>query len=402
MAPAPPLRPRYESLDIWRGLACLTVVWFHTAGDSAAEHYHTGLVNHGGSAVDWFLVAAARFWAGVPVFFVISGYCIAASADRVRDRAGVGRFFVRRVRRIYPPLWAVVGLLVAVTLLAPGLARPGMSADASVFRLTGWQWAGNLTLTESWRPAVGGPPADYALGQLWTLCYEEQFYLVVGLILAVARRWFFPAVALVTAAVLVNLSPANPVPVRVPGVFLDGLWLLFAAGVAVYYRMRSAGPAVGAVIEGGLVAFGLAALATDPHPWDSRQLLTKYVAVGCLFAFVLCRLHRFDATLAGAVWTAPLRACGRMCYSLYLTHPLVVTPVAYWYHQAGLTTPAATVLVTVPVCTLLSVGLAYAFYWLVERRFMSVPNEPAAVLPATTHCPRPAAVRSPQLAQPVG
>ncbi|MBN9122984.1 MAG: hypothetical protein J0I06_28245, partial [Planctomycetes bacterium] len=76
---------------------------------------------------------------------------------------------------------------------------------------------------------------------------------------------------------------------------------------------------------------------------------------------------------------APLRFCGRMCYSLYLTHPLAVAPVAWACYSSGLTSTAATVLVTLPLCTLSSVGLGYTFYRAVERRFL---NAPAAVRPA--------------------
>ena len=38
----------------------------------------------GGTAVEWLLYAATYLWLGVPLFFVISGYCIAASADSAR------------------------------------------------------------------------------------------------------------------------------------------------------------------------------------------------------------------------------------------------------------------------------------------------------------------------------
>jgi peptidoglycan/LPS O-acetylase OafA/YrhL len=56
---------------------------------------------------------------------------------------------------------------------------------------SGWQWLGNLTLTESWRwHAIGDQRAHFP-AQAWTLCYEEQFYAVVGLLLAISRRRFF-------------------------------------------------------------------------------------------------------------------------------------------------------------------------------------------------------------------
>lgn len=396
MSLAPHQRPRYESLDAWRGVACLLVVFFHSSVYLACESFDAGVRAHGGSVFDWFIVAAGRFWIGVPLFFAVSGYCIAASADSVRSGSGgVGRYFVRRLRRIYPPLWAAIGLALAVTVALPAFARPGPTAEGMVplespLRLSVWQWAGNFTLTESWRPALGGPGCDYVLGQLWTLCYEEQFYLVVGLLLVVARRWFFPGVWMVTGLVLFNLSALNPYPVRVAGTFLDGLWLAFAAGVAVYYRLAYAPPALGTAIEVAVLALGLASAASEPNLFDTRQTLGKYNAVACLFAVTLCRLHRFDATLAAARATAPLRFCGRMCYSLYLTHPLVAVPTAWMCYRVGLTSPAATVLVTVPLCTLLSVGLGHVFHRAVERRFLNAPTPRAPEIQLVTSVPLPA------------
>ncbi len=382
MSATPPRRPRYESLDAWRGAACLLVVLFHSAVYLACEGFDARVRANGGSVFDWAIVAAGRFWVGVPLFFVVSGYCIAASADSVRSGSGgVGRYFARRVRRIYPPLWAAIGLATVVAFSPPNFARPGETSEGMVplespARLSGWQWAGNFTLTESWRPVLGGPGSDYVLGQLWTLCYEEQFYLVVGLLLIAARRWFFPGVWLVTGLVLFNMSALNPYPVRVAGVFTDGLWIAFAVGVAAYYRIVYAPPMLGAVIEFAVLVLGVASAAGESHLFDTRQTLAKYNAAACVFAVLLCRLHRFDGALATARGTAPLRFCGRMCYSLYLTHPLVAVPVAWMCFRAGLTSSAATVLVTLPLCTLLAVGLGYAFHRVVERRFLNAPGVP--------------------------
>ena len=77
----PPRQPRYDSLDLWRGVACLVVVAYHAAVYTHSDAFETTLRAHGGTAAEWLLAAVGRFWFGVPVFFVISGYCIAASAD---------------------------------------------------------------------------------------------------------------------------------------------------------------------------------------------------------------------------------------------------------------------------------------------------------------------------------
>lgn len=94
---AVPRSPRYESLDLWRGVACLMVVIYHS------DYY---LAESTGTN-QWPAVSAilARFWIGVPMFFVISGYCISAAADSERSRLrGTMSYFKRRFRRIFPPL----------------------------------------------------------------------------------------------------------------------------------------------------------------------------------------------------------------------------------------------------------------------------------------------------------
>ncbi len=398
----PPRQPRYESLDLWRGLACLVVVAYHAAAYTHSDAFEEQLRAGGGTPAEWLLAAVGRFWFGVPVFFVISGYCIAASADAVRAKpGGVGRYFVRRARRIYPPLWAATALGVGVALVLARAAWPGQTSADRVplpdpAGLTAANWVGNLVLVEEWRPALGGPPSDYFLGQLWTLCYEEQFYLVVGLVLLACPRWFFPAVWAVTGLVLLNVADLSGVglgrfQVRVPGLFSEGLWLSFAAGVAVYYRRNHADATTGRLFEVLLVLVTVAALRFDPDPAGHYKTLAKWTWVAGAFAVLACRLSPHDAALATARWAAPLRACGRMCYSLYLVHPLVAVPVAWLFWRAGYTGPAVTVFVMLPTAVLASLPLGYVFSQLVERHFAGATAAPAAAARRVESRPAPAA-----------
>ena len=100
--------PRYNSLDFWRGTACLFIVVLHAAffakvglTDAEMHKHHLAamvfnLINH------WM-------WVGVPMFFVISGYCIAATADSSRRKSHpTANYFKRRLKRIFPPYWVVL------------------------------------------------------------------------------------------------------------------------------------------------------------------------------------------------------------------------------------------------------------------------------------------------------
>src|SRR5262249_5807489 len=101
---------RYETLDAWRGLACLMVV-VHHAG------YALGWAETTGSWARWLTwLAVNRMNLGVTLFFVISGYCIAASLEATRRRGDTPWVFLgRRVWRIYPPYWVALLGFAAVT-----------------------------------------------------------------------------------------------------------------------------------------------------------------------------------------------------------------------------------------------------------------------------------------------
>src|SRR5207302_4964501 len=159
-------------------------------------------------------------WMGVFIFFPISGYCIAAATQR-HLRNGIGSFLGRRWRRIYPPYLASVALAVTIGVVA----LPFNHGSASAFVMPVGAWASVLTLTQVFTSYAGRINPVY-----WSLCYEEQFYLVMALALLIRRdRGRAALLTLITAvAVACNLA-------RLPmlGLFVD-YWMSFAFGIAVY------------------------------------------------------------------------------------------------------------------------------------------------------------------------
>jgi len=391
--PPEPRHPRYESLDVWRGVACLSVVVFHsTFGYVVTPATKADTLLHGGSALEWLATATAYLWVGVPVFFVLSGYCIAASADAARRRpAPVGRFFVRRFRRIYPPLWAFLAFAALGVWLVPDYAMPGphdgFARPMPYPHELGWvNWVGAGTLTEEWRHHFGGPPRTYMTGQLWTLCYEEQFYLIAGLLLLLVPRWFFAGVAAVSAVVALNLfalptvAGFDPNRLRLPwsGFFFDGLWLAFAAGVAVYYRLNYATAAGRLSLDLLLAGGAMSALGGIPVWAEFPQGVPAYLVTAFAFALLLGGLHRFDAVVADARLFTPLRWCGVRCYSLYLIHGPIVVLVKWNLYRLGVASNAGTLFVTVPACLTAALIPSALFHRWVEARFVSRPARVSA------------------------
>ena len=93
-------------IDVLRGAAALAVTLFHLncvlAPDpaSALSGAWHALWKHG--------------HLGVPVFFAISGFCIFQAWERA---SGPAAFLARRLRRIYPPYLASLGVVLVVIAL---------------------------------------------------------------------------------------------------------------------------------------------------------------------------------------------------------------------------------------------------------------------------------------------
>jgi len=324
------------------------------------------------------LRVASTLKLGVALFFVISGYCIAAAADSARRRPrGVREYCVRRFRRIYPPLWAVILASVLFFLLVDywplsGLLSQPPWAQPRPFWYSMSQWIGNLTLTETWRHHVWGDPRGHFPGQAWTLCYEEQFYFVTGLLAWLQPQRFFRGMCGVTALTMAAMLIGRRLGVDTSGFFFDGSWLLFAAGVGVYYRLVHATARQAPLID-------LALVAAIPA---SRYLLVPIegATVAFVFAAALPWLYRVDRRVSRSAWLRPLAVCGQMCYSLYLVHQLPVKAVSEFLRRLGVTGEWPTLLVTVPACLAVSLGLGWLFHVAIERRFL---NRPIDCAPAS-------------------
>ena len=201
-APAPPIAPpagapcqtpasqhparsaqRYASLQMLRAVAAYAVLLFHL-----------GLFRLG--------------YAGVDVFFVLSGFIMGMLGTQEGARA----FLLRRLIRIAPLYWAVTLAFCAITAV-PGMARHFVLHGADLLRSLLFVPYVNAQ-GEIWPIVVPG----------WTLDYEILFYALMGLCLAGCRR----AAPQVLVAVLLALVAAGALlqPAAAPAQVLTGPLLL--------------------------------------------------------------------------------------------------------------------------------------------------------------------------------
>jgi peptidoglycan/LPS O-acetylase OafA/YrhL len=124
---------------------------------------------------------------GVDVFFVISGYLISSIvfSEIAESRYSVIGFYERRIRRIFPALFAMLAVfsVFAVIYLLPAelvaYSKSMLAATASASNFYFWRHSGYFDA-----------PTSYPLLHTWSLAVEEQFYILFPIFLILVRKFF--------------------------------------------------------------------------------------------------------------------------------------------------------------------------------------------------------------------
>ena len=245
-------------IDGLRALAILPVVL-----------YHVGFGPSGG-------------FAGVDVFFVISGFLITGIilSEIEQQRFSIVRFYERRARRLLPALFAVItfATISSVILLIPeDLASYSESAVYTSFFAANFFFYSEMGY---FNEAAELKPLLHA----WSLGIEEQFYFVVPVTLVIFKR-FLPKGVWVTALSLGVLSS-----------FLLGIWL--AGHPAGFYLPMTRAWELGIGM--------LLAIAVNALPAQNR-VIAEIVSVSGVFLILVTYLLASNETL----WpgTAALAPC---------------------------------------------------------------------------------------------
>jgi peptidoglycan/LPS O-acetylase OafA/YrhL len=334
----------FHGVQAMRGLAALSVVCGH------ALTARPDLVSR--SAGEGALTILAG---GVDIFFVISGFIIAATAA---SRPDAMEFAFRRALRIYPVYWLV---LLAAFASAHWIALAPEDRPAPDFGLIfAWTYP-------NWYNA----PA-------WSIAFELHFYAAVAVILAIAPHRLFQLLFAGLAVVAVAIIFHAPL-----GIYAHPLVLEFGEGVAIAYLLQRRNalpcppyvPAVSAVLFVAGWYWIFVHGASDPQ---SARVPTYGLGAGCLIYAVV------SAELNGARFSSLLQWLGRISYSLYISHYLLIKWLAS-FTDLWLISSAGVIIAGI----VLSIGLAAALHVLVEaptldwgRRFR--PMRPAAARPAVT------------------
>ena len=286
-------------------------------------------------------------WAGVDLFFVLSGYLIANQlfAGMARGQAlSLPRFYARRALRTLPVFWLVLAAFALFPAALGGRTPP--------------PWWRFLTFTQN----LGLQPGT-AFSHAWSLCVEEQFYLVLPALLALgawlargrvtltrAHGWALMA-ALVAVGVVARCvlwqTYGRPADGRGDGymawIYYDTLCRFdeFIPGVAVamlknfhrptWDRLMARGgllSAVGAVAVAVMMTLAYKRYFISGYGWGFFMTGFGYSLIALAFAVLV--MAALSPTARVLRWRVPgAQSLALWSYSTYLSHK----PLAYFLAQ---------------------------------------------------------------------
>ena len=335
---------RLRSIDVLRGTAILLVLAIHIPHDAPG----------GWRENPWFFPAflAGFGYFGVPLFILISGFCIHRAAAQSFSTLGHYRFswrqfWVRRFIRLYPPYVAAIAFALVAAIWLHGRFPDWQ-------RFLGWDLATHLLLVHNLTAEFASSLGN---GAFWSLGTEEQLYALYFLLLVLMTRGSGTLAIGCAATVTIGwrlLVPHVPDPGLSMGDFHLGKWYhwplnywlhwaLGALAVDAFYGNRKLPnwcrslPIAAMLIALGLLlnrkTFDLLTATSLAVPWlreAGAVVLATWHSVGeivvvlgcfCLLNWSLRRER--DSPASGPV-VAAFAWVGRISYSLYLVHVPVI------------------------------------------------------------------------------
>jgi peptidoglycan/LPS O-acetylase OafA/YrhL len=394
------VQTRFPCFDGLRAVAALSVFTFHFLGLTDPSWFR-------GAVREWVWRLGLQ---GVGIFFVISGFLLyrpfVDAAFRGRPSPSIAQFWKRRFARIFPAYW------MALTAFVYGFG---------LFHIHGIvNFVTYYALLQNYR----GRYQLVGLGIAWTLVIEVSFYLALPLISRAVRaiagssasadRVLRAQVGVVASLAMVGvlvkvlnvwvLSNAKPtlgawLPIQTLGWSLLGYLDWFAIGMTfAIISVRSARaeavprpiswfarhPAACWLFAIGCYAaqtgLHLGTGPTSPPPTSLAQFVLPFLvalaAAGLVFPAIFGAQD--PGVIRSLLRSKPLDYLGRISYGIYLWHFIIIRLSVRWV--ADNTMPNI-LLLRLATVAFLTVGVASASFYLVERPIISLAQHRGARTP---------------------
>jgi peptidoglycan/LPS O-acetylase OafA/YrhL len=292
---------------------------------------------------------------GVDLFLVLSGFLITTLLMREREENGrvdLVAFYKRRARRLMPALLVLLVVYFAVTG-------------------AGFETAAGLTYTTDLTRAFDLGPSG-ALGHLWSLGLEEQFYLVwpavLFLVVRGRRRVAVALLCLLIAAIFVRQVELVNTGIRVvtgPDTRSLGLAVGCLAALVPFKARRWIPPVALLVVTYVAV--------TPLQLWGTWSLL---FCTACA-ALILSALNN-ESLLTRALSWRPLAALGLVSYSVYLWHYPILAAMGVDHRSFGVRTLGL-------ACAIIASVLSWRYVEQPFLRGVRSPRRATSLAESTTH-----------------
>jgi peptidoglycan/LPS O-acetylase OafA/YrhL len=364
----PLLKEKLYGLDHLRALAITLVFFFHYPNPSSEDF------------PEWILNLKDFGWIGVDLFFVLSGFLIAtqlfeeiAKQNKINFKA----FYIKRLFRIIP----VYLVVVAIYFLVPAFReREELSAL--------WKY---LTFTQN----IGlNPSINGTFSHAWSLCVEEQFYLLFPLVLLLLiytktfKKSIFIFIAIIIAAMLLRyfIWIENMPPLIKADEGYSNFWVTW-----IYYPTYTR-------LDGLLTGIGIAGLITF-RPNLSKKIMKQgnlLFMLGCVLlvsCYFICKTRwSFNANVYGfalvsiafgfIVFSAISPSCflykfkskittsiAILSYSIYLTHKGIRHLCHENFSKLGIDEESGLMLILTSICCMIA---ALILRYTIEKPFLKI------------------------------
>ena len=310
---------RFQHIDGLRGILALWVLFGHTLASSGLGHdwnFPFNILADGVNAVD--------------LFVIISGFVITYIIDIGREPYVI--YLLRRFIRIYPVYFICI---IVSTMLLPLEIQVNMQipwpthAHKTIvyiaqksYEFLPFHLAAHLALVHSMIPDSIMVYSDYAiLGQAWSLSLEWQYYVIAPIVLVALTRNMTTALIVVIIFALINSFVTG-----VQG-FLPRHIPYFAIGIASYYILKQPHRPNWPL----LVPVGVAMTYMMTH----QPALAIWALV---FLLTLQANSSGNDVMRQFLESKPLLWLGKISYSIYLSHTIILTLVLTFFCKSGITT----------------------------------------------------------------
>jgi peptidoglycan/LPS O-acetylase OafA/YrhL len=292
-----PQTDRNPNLDLLRGVAVLLVLGRH---------------------MDYFHIWTKIGWAGVDLFFVLSGFLISGllfTDWKEHNTIDIKRFYIRRGFKIYPPFYVLLAVSLAAVTIRPHVTPfPVNAVSVSVEAL----------FLQSYFTGIWG--------HTWSLAVEEHFYLVLPLILRVMLRdrstdpfRLLPGLFMIVSAacVLMRIRVGSaiypmiylaPTHLRIDALLfgvLLGYWRHFH--IETFKKIQKSSMAL------CIIVLSIAALLWIPVE-NPLMHTVGFTLLYLGFGFLLARIIDLELSRYSARLVNPICSVGYYSYSIYLWH----------------------------------------------------------------------------------